>query len=179
MAAHALGTASERWISALETLDAAVAAGERALPRNAGLLLTADHGMIDVPHEHHVLIDERPPLVAGVRHVGGDPRLLHLYLEPDMTPSQRDDLLAAWREQEGSRAWVLSREEAVEAGVFGAVDPEVLPRIGDILVGPRQAIAYYDSRTASESARSMVGQHGSFTAVEREVPLLRFGAARP
>ncbi|PVZ94895.1 hypothetical protein DDQ50_11205 [Amnibacterium flavum] len=178
MAAHAGGTQSDRYLAGLEAVDAAVASGDRALAPGVGMLVTADHGMVDVSADRHVLIDERPGLVDGVRHVGGDPRLLHLYLEPDLPLHAAEGLAERWRDAEGHRAWVFTRAEAVAAGVFGPVDDEVLPRIGDILVGAREPIAYYDARTASASSRAMVGQHGSFTAAEREVPLLRFGAAR-
>nr|WP_251858493.1 alkaline phosphatase family protein [Herbiconiux sp. L3-i23] len=178
MAAHAAGTSSDRWIAALEALEAAVSDTVRSLPPDVALLLTADHGVLDVAESSHVLIDERPDLVDGVRHVGGDPRLLSLYLEPDLPGAARAALVERWRDAEGERAWILTRDEAVAAGVFGEVDIEVLPRIGDILVGARAPIAYYDSRVATAASRQMIGQHGSFTAREREVPLLRFGAAQ-
>ena len=54
--------------------------------------------------------------------------------------------------------------------------PDVVPRIGDILVAARKAVAYYDSRSATPKAQNMVGQHGSFSSEELGVPLLRFGA---
>ncbi|MDQ1553616.1 MAG: hypothetical protein QOK46_694, partial [Microbacteriaceae bacterium] len=40
----------------------------------------------------------------------------------------------------------------------------------------RKNIAYYDSRANSQQARSMIGQHGSWSPEESNVPLLRFGA---
>jgi glucose/arabinose dehydrogenase len=70
----------------------------------------------------------------------------------------------------------VSRDEAVTAGLFGDVDADVAPRIGDIIVAARKAIAYYDSRSATDSGRLMVGQHGSWSDDEVRVPLLRFGA---
>jgi hypothetical protein len=176
MAAHAGGTGSERFLTALETVDAAVREAAATLPRNTVMLVTADHGMLDVGESAHVLIDERPRLVDGIRHVAGDPRLLALHFEPDLPEDARERLVQLWRDEEGERAWVLTRAEAIEAGVYGPVDDEVAPRIGDLLIAARGPIAYYDGRTASDGARSMVGQHGSFTAREREVPLLRFGA---
>ena len=55
---------------------------------------------------------------------------------------------------------------------------EVLPRIGDVIVAARKLIAYYDSREPNQSARSMIGQHGSLTDEELRVPLVRLGAYR-
>ncbi|QJU55997.1 alkaline phosphatase family protein [Herbiconiux sp. SALV-R1] len=174
--AHAKGWESDRWLAALETLDAEFGAFERTLRRGEGLLLTADHGVVDVPATSQIVFGEVPELVAGVQHVGGDPRCVQLYLSPDASVADRARLAEAWRSSESSRAWVATREEAVEAGWFGAVDDEVLPRIGDVLVAARKLVAYYDGREGDTSGRSMIGQHGSLTAEETMVPLLRSGA---
>jgi hypothetical protein len=186
MAAHAAGWESARWRAELEALDAAVARFAGGLRRREGLILTADHGVLDVPASRHVLFDTVPELVAPVRHIGGDPRCLQLYLHPDALdeastgPGSRAGAAAAlaeaWRAVEGERAWVFTRAEAVAAGLFGTVDDEVLPRIGDVIVAARKAIAYYDSREPNQSARSMIGQHGSLTDEELLVPVIRAGA---
>lgn len=173
MTAHASGWESGRWTDQLETLDAAVRRFAASLGPDEGLLVTADHGVLDVPTSSHVLIDEQDDLVDGVRHVAGDPRCLQLHLEPD---ADRDALVEAWRAREGRRAWVATREEAIDAGWFGEVDAAVLPRIGDVLIAARGLVAYYDGRTSTAQGRAMIGQHGSWTPEETRVPLLRFGA---
>jgi hypothetical protein len=175
VAAHATGWESAEWIAQLETLDGAVRDFERTLRRGDGLLVTADHGVLDVAQRSQVLIDADPALLDGVRHVAGDPRCLQLHLEPDLGTGQRERLADRWRSAESGRAWVATRREAIEANWFGAVRPEVEPRIGDILIAARKNIAYYDGRTASAHARAMVGQHGSWSPAEVRVPLLRFG----
>jgi hypothetical protein len=174
-AAHAHGWQSEQWTTALESTDAAVRELSSALGPRQGLIVTADHGLLDIPGRAHVLIDD-PALLDGVRFIAGEPRCLQLYLEPDARETDRARLLTAWRESEGQRAWVASRDEAISAGWFGAVRPEVRPRIGDIIVAARKAIAYYDGRLSDPPGRSMVAQHGSWSPAELRVPLLRFGA---
>ncbi len=177
IASHALGSESAAWISQLETLDQAVRDFTASLRRGEGLLVTADHGVLDVPSRSHVLFDVRPELVDGIRFVAGDPRCLQLHFEPDASARHRALVTARWREEEGGRAWVLTREEAIGAGWFGAsVAPEVVPRLGELFVAARKGIAYYDSRTSSQHARAMVGQHGSWSPEETRIPLIRFGA---
>ncbi len=176
VAAHAHGWESAKWLAELERLDAEVSALDAGLRADEGLLVTADHGVIDVPHTKHVLFDTVPELVAGVRYVGGDPRCLQLYLEPGQDSVDATSLAQAWREIEGERAWVFTRDEAVEVGLFGRVAPEVMPRIGDVIIAARKIVAYYDSRDANQAPRSMVGQHGSLTDEELRVPLIRAGA---
>jgi predicted AlkP superfamily pyrophosphatase or phosphodiesterase len=176
-AAHALGWQSGKWLRKLEEVDAAVTEFAAGLRRTEGLLVTADHGMLDVPARSHILFDSEPELVDGIRFVAGDPRCLQLHFEPDASEQHREVVLQRWRAAEGGRAWIASRAEAIDAGWFGAeVHPDVVPRIGDILVAARKAVAYYDSRSATPKAQNMVGQHGSFSSDELGVPLLRFGA---
>lgn len=167
--AHAHGLTSARWLAALEELDAATATLVAALGPRQGLLVTADHGMVDVPESAQVLVP--PELLAGVRHVAGEPRCLQLHLEKGVDP---DAVAALWRDREGARAWVATRDEAIDAGWFGTVDDAVRPRIGDVLVAARKRFAFYAD--PSDSGRKMVGQHGSLTREETEIPLLRFGA---
>jgi len=167
--AHARGLNSARWVGAVESLDAEVAGLAASLGPRHGLLVTADHGMVDVPVGGQIVV--RAELLAGVRHVAGEPRCLQLHLEPGIDASV---VAANWREAEGVRAWVATRDEAIGAGWFGRVDPEVRPRIGDVLVAARKRYAYYAD--PDDSARRMVGQHGSLTPEETAIPLLRFGA---
>jgi hypothetical protein len=174
--AHAHGWESDRWISALEALDAEIAGFERRMPRGTGLIVTADHGVVDVPAHRHVFVDASPELVDGIRHVAGEPRCLGLVYEPDIDAGGRAALLARWREAEGARAWVLSAEEAIAAGLYGEVEAENRDRIADVLVAARAGIAYYDRREPDRRGEDMVGQHGSLTDEETRIPLIRAGA---
>lgn len=99
--------------------------------------------------------------------------MLHLYAED----GRADDVLRRWQDAESSRAWVMSRDEAASAGLFGpSPDSDVLPRIGDVLVAARTTVAYYDDREPDKKPQNMIGQHGSLTDQERVVPLVRLGA---
>jgi hypothetical protein len=170
---HKHGWESDEWAATLEGVDAATARLAAELPANVGAVVTADHGMVDVPRHRQLLLAEGDGLTEGVRLLGGEPRMLHLYAEDGAA----DHVLRAWRASEGGRSWVLSRDEAISAGLFGpAVSADVLPRIGDVLVAARAAVAYYDDRLADKGPQRMVGQHGSLTDEERAVPLIPLGA---
>jgi hypothetical protein len=173
--AHASGWESGEWTRTLELIDSCVRQFTANLGPAAGVLVTADHGVIDIPAGSHVVYDESPELMRGVRHAGGEPRCLQLYFDPEADAQQRAATVAAWHESEDDRAWVLTRDEAIDADWFGAVTPEARPRIGDLIVAARKGIAYY-SVHSNPRARAMVGQHGSWSPAEVQVPLLRFGA---
>ena len=176
-AGHRYGCQSDRWEHQLEELDSTVKRLSATLPAGTTILLTGDHGMLDVPASQRIDYAADASLVAGVRHTAGEPRMVHLYLEPDATEAHRDSLVDAWRRRFGERIWVFTRDQAVAAGLFGDVLPEVAPRIGDIMIAARDTLALYDTRRARPASLEVVGQHGSLTRAEREVPLLCFPAA--
>ncbi|WP_127475004.1 alkaline phosphatase family protein [Microbacterium sulfonylureivorans] len=169
---HRRGWQSDEWVVGLEKVDAASRTLAGALAPGTGAVVTADHGMVDIPRHRHILLGEGDGLVDGVRLIGGEPRMLHLYAEP----GEADVVLAAWTAAESSRSWVLSRDDLLDSGLFGAVDAEVRDRIGDVVIAARSGVAYYDDRIADKGPQRMIGQHGSFTPEERIVPLIRLGA---
>ena len=168
-AGHKHGVDSPEWVTALEGIDAALAV--RA-PAGVGVLVTSDHGMVDVPANRQVVLEEEH--LAGIRHVGGEPRMLHVYLEPD---ADHAAVTARWRADLDGAADVITRDEAIGHGLFGpTVGAAAASRIGDLLVVARGAGAVYDGTAADQRGRGMVGQHGGLTPEERQVPLIRLGA---
>ncbi len=177
--AHGAGWESPEWTERLEQVDGEVGRLSSGLRAREGLLVTADHGIIDIPVTSHLLIDSAPQLLTGVRHVAGGPRCLQLHFDPGLSDVAKDALVARWREAESDRSWVVTRDEAIAAGWFGPVDVQVEPRIGDVLVAARKNVAYYDGRTADRRSLAMIGQHGSWSPAELQVPLIRFGVLAP
>jgi hypothetical protein len=141
------------------------------LPPDAVLYVTADHGMTN-PAER-VDVESADALCHGVALLGGEPRARHVYAEPGAAA----DVLAAWRETLGDLAWVLPREEAVAAGWFGwspeETQPEILPRIGDVLAVPYADVAIVAPK-AEPLESKLVGMHGSMVPAEQLVPLLSY-----
>jgi len=177
-AGHRHGCQSAEWEHQLEELDATVRRLNATLPAGTTVLVTGDHGMVDVPESQRIDFSAEPALVTGVRRTAGEPRMVHLYLEhgTDDAGRLRLRLLEAWRRRFGDRIWAFTRDEAVAAGLFGEIRGPVGPRIGDVMIAARDALAFYDTRRVPASALEVVGQHGSLTKAEREVPLLCFRA---
>jgi hypothetical protein len=158
---------SASWRHQLGVVDRMVEQLAAGLPDDAVLLVTGDHGMVDVPDSTRLDIAEEPALLEGVRLLTGEPRARYVHTEPGAA----DDVLAAWRSVLGRRAWVASRDEAVASGVFGDVDPAVALRIGDVVVLARGSWAFTD--VLSEPTSSLLTAfHGSLTSAELAVPLL-------
>ena len=169
---HTFGCASWEWGNELESIDRALGVLAERVPSDTAVYVTADHGMVDAPHALRIDLAHDPELVAGVRHVGGEPRSLQLYCEDGAGA----DVLATWEQRMGTRAWVASREEVIEAGWFGAVRPEVLPRIGDVLALMKDNFAVVHSGRTRPEILALRGLHGSVTADERTIPFVRISA---
>jgi Type I phosphodiesterase / nucleotide pyrophosphatase len=167
---HRDGCHSAAWRHQLATIDGFVSRLRGALPADTTLLVTGDHGMLDVPFDRRVDVDSDPRLRAGVYLVGGDPRLRYLYTEGGAA----DDVVAAWRDRLGPEALVLTRDEAVARGWFGRVEDRVLPRIGDVVIASLGDLAV-ECNAVFPTEASLLGWHGSLTADEMLVPLLVAG----
>jgi Type I phosphodiesterase / nucleotide pyrophosphatase len=169
---HVHGCQSWEWGDELELIDRALGRLVAGVPSDTSVYVTADHGMVDAPHALRIDLAHDTELAADIRHVGGEPRSLQLYCEQGSS----EDVLATWRARVGARAWVLSRDEAVEQGLFGAVSDHVMPRIGDVIVAMRDNFAIVDSRSARPALLALLGLHGSLTPAEMAIPFLQVPA---
>ncbi|MER7166305.1 nucleotide pyrophosphatase/phosphodiesterase family protein [Micromonospora sp. NPDC000207] len=165
---HLTGVDSELWRIAATELDGLLARLVDGLPADAALLVTADHGQLNIPVEHRFDLDTDPRLSAGLRLVAGEPRVRYLHV----TPGAEADVVAAWSAVLGDAAQVTTRAEAVAAGWFGPVPEEHLGRIGDVVVVCRDTYVVVASVSESPMAARLVGYHGADTAAEMTVPLL-------
>ncbi|WP_282851560.1 alkaline phosphatase family protein [Gulosibacter sediminis] len=171
---HSQGWESDAWTVRLEELDASIDRLLELVPDDIGILLLADHGMVDVARERQRDIDDALP--SDVVAVAGEPRLRHIYLPDDATDLDREVLASRLRAAEGDLAVALTRDEAIARGWYGDdVDPEVFDRIGDVVLAAVGDVSYY-VRPMPASMRQMIGQHGSVTPEETTVPLVRLGA---
>jgi Type I phosphodiesterase / nucleotide pyrophosphatase len=162
---HLHGSRSPAWRHHLAFVDLLVRRLAEVMPPDAALYVTADHGMTDPTVR--VDVDAEPGLRAGVALLGGEPRARHVYA----ADGAEADVLAAWRERFDGSAWVMTRDEAVAAGLFGPVAAAMAGRIGDVVAVPYADVAIVATR-AEPVESALVGMHGSLVPAEQLVPLL-------
>ncbi|MET7771890.1 nucleotide pyrophosphatase/phosphodiesterase family protein [Nocardia sp. NPDC005366] len=167
---HVRGPSSDAWLYELAHVDRLVDTIAAHLPPDSALLVTADHGMVEL--KSTVDFDHVAELRDGVAQLGGEPRARHVYTVDGAVA----DVADAWRANLGADFEVLPRAEIIERGWFGpVVTDEIADRIGDLVVaasGPRAVV-----RSGAEPLQSaMIGHHGSLTAAESNVPLRTFVA---
>lgn len=174
-AGHAHGIDSEQWRTALAEVDALIGALLRRVPRGTRVHLTADHGMVDTSAAHTVDLAEEPAILSLVEEVTGEARALALHAVPG--DGAAEELAERMRVLMGERALVLTREQVLASGLLGpaatAIPEHVRGRIADVLVLARGRWGVDDFSRRPETARSMIGVHGSLTSAEAVVPLLR------
>lgn len=179
---HRHGWGSQEWTHELEELDSSLRRLCARLPQDTVVVLSADHGMVDVPPEGRVDLTGVPGLLDDVRTSAGEPRCLQLHLGPVESTDRRLELQQLvrrrWEDSElGDRVRVQTREQLIDDGWFGPADslrPEVLGRIGDLVITPLgEDLALHDLSRIGPQTLRMVGQHGGMTPAETRVPLLR------
>lgn len=163
---HAQGVRSDAWHGHLLRIDRFLGRLREALPPSTTLVITGDHGMIDVPPDHRVIVEDEPALLDGVDVLAGEGRLRQLQLRPGVSV---DEVAAAWRERLGALAWIRTRDEAIAEGWFGTANPMVIDRLGQVLVALRSDWAVMTRALPRELG--LVGMHGSLTPDEMQVPL--------
>jgi hypothetical protein len=168
--AHRFGVDSHNWRETLEELDSIVSKFSTAMPKASGAILTADHGVIDVPKSNQIFLDEFASL-KDILMIGGDPRAGYLYLEAGT------DLVAKRRDIEDELSGlvdVVSVAELVAAGWFEPLS-EAASRISpDLVLLPKAERVVYHRGFAKQKSLEMIGQHGGMLKAEWEVPLLIF-----
>lgn len=169
-AAHVFGIGSAEWHAAATHVDALLTRLVEGLPPDAALLVTADHGGLNVPPQARVDVGADPRLAAGVHMVAGDPRVRYLHTVAGAT----DDVVAAWTEVLDGRAEVRVRDDAVAAGVFGPMRGDRVRRVGDVVVTCTGDIAILATGYEPPEVARLVGMHGAATAAELAIPLITF-----
>jgi hypothetical protein len=165
---HICGVDSDAWRHEAAEVDRLLTRLVDGLPVDAALLVTADHGQLDIPLGYRLDYDADPRLRAGVSVLAGEPRVRYLHT----VPGARDDVLATWRSVLGAAGWVAPREEAVAAGWFGPVPEDHLQRVGDVVVACHDRYAVVATRSEPEIISRLIAYHGSYTAAEMRIPLL-------
>ena len=134
------------------------------LPAGAVLLVTADHGQVDVGPR---VLPPAPEVLAATKYQSGEGRFRWLHAKPGAAA----DLLKVATAAHSDVAWVVSKEEILEAGWFGpSMAGPVASRLGDVALVARDPISFDDP--ADSGPFQLVCRHGSLTSAEMLVPLI-------
>ena len=171
-AGHVNGVASEQWRGELIHVDNGVRLLAEQLKPGTLLVVTGDHGMVDLRPEQRLDLADYPELASGVDVLAGEARARYIRARPGAA----DDVMDVWRSILGDRMWIWSREEVIATGIFGAsVSSRARERIGDIVAAAYEPVGIFQRDVDPAQAR-FNGHHGSLTAAEQLVPFLVYRA---
>lgn len=173
--AHEYGIGHRRTREHLRQVEAQL---RRFLQTIAGsdtlLLVTSDHGFVDIAPAQRLLLNDQPQLLQRLRlPLAGESRLAFVHAKPE----QRAALGAELADYLGERGTVYDGGRFIEAGFFGPGEPHpaLAQRVGDFVVAMADGWTLRD-RLPGERPFSPVGVHGGLSDAERWVPLAVFEA---
>ncbi|HEY9287392.1 MAG TPA: alkaline phosphatase family protein [Candidatus Dormibacteraeota bacterium] len=171
-AGHVNGVASEQWRGELGNIDNAVRMLAEQLRPGTLLVVTGDHGMVDLRPDQRLDLADYPELASGVQVLAGEARARYIRAEPGAA----NDVIDVWRAILGDRMWIWSREEAIASGIFGAsLSDRARERIGDVVAAAFDSVGVFQREVDPAQAR-FNGHHGSLTPAEHLVPFLVYRA---
>jgi hypothetical protein len=161
--AHARGL-GEYYDDELVAVDRMVGDLLASLPAGAALVVTADHGQVEVGGRGEILGGD---IMDAVTLLSGEGRFRWLHVRP----GAQDTVVHAAQEHFGDVAWIRTREQIINDGWLGGVpSAAVASRMGDVALMPFVATAFLDPADTGELR--LLARHGSLTPAEMLVPLL-------
>lgn len=169
---------AEEFFTALETkLIAPLREGTRTKKGDTLLLVTADHGMVEMDYRRTVLLDRvAPELLADTTRTGaGDPiipcgssRDLFLHYEQGGI----DEKIRALQDILGEKGEVYPTQYLLDRGFFGSASPELCANLGQICILPYQGESVYIAGPNDRFLAHFIGHHGGLTPEEMDSILL-------
>jgi predicted AlkP superfamily pyrophosphatase or phosphodiesterase len=161
--AHEYGLA-DVYDAEVRSVDRLVADLIDVLPPEAALVVTADHGQVDVGDR---VVRLHPSVLAETQMQSGEGRFRWLHARP----GRADALLEAATDRHSDEGWIVTRDQAIAEGWFGPkVSEAARSRLGDVALVARQDISFFDPDDTGPYV--LIGRHGSLTEAEMLVPLL-------
>jgi predicted AlkP superfamily pyrophosphatase or phosphodiesterase len=162
---HGIGDAYNDEVAAADRLVSDLIS---VLPPGACLVVTSDHGQVDVGDQIVALSSE---VLDVTSLLSGEGRFRWLHARPGL----EGRLIETARELYSGQAWVRTRDEAVAEGWFGGpLSSDAATRVGDVVLAPFETVAFLDPADVGDVR--LRSRHGSLTSAEMMVPLLAAGA---
>jgi len=144
--------------------------GDRT-PGDTLVILTADHGHASVDPDRLIDLEADVELRALLRNpIAGEPRVVFLHTD------RAADVKAYLEHAYPGTFFLIDREDAIEAGLFGRGDPTLVrKRVGEVLAMVSDDRGASVVRVDGQVVRHR-GSHGGMTADEMRIPVLLWRA---
>ena len=168
---HKNGWTSSGYATMLEDLDALVRSFVSRLPKDCGLIITADHGMVETTKEKQLILDDYLESSGHTEFYGGDTRAGFVYLDD---PSSIDQVVSDL--QPVSYAFdAVSTQSAIAAGWFGPIGHEAKARLPELMLLAKSNYTLFHTQYFKARSFEMISHHGALSPAETRIPLFKFG----
>jgi len=168
---HQSGWSGSGWAAMLEELDVMLRSFCDQIPKDTGVVITADHGMIETSKPRQLVLDNCYDKSGSVQFVGGDTRVNYVYLGD----SGAIDQVVADLEPFSYAFDAVKTEEAIAANWFGEVLQPAKDRLPELMLLAKSDFTLYHSKYFKARSFDMIAHHGSLSPAEIRVPLIRIG----
>lgn len=133
-------------------------------------IVTADHGLIDIPQENKLKLNDFPKLQSCLSlPLCGENRVPFCYVRPSKL-----ELFKSFVTNEMDKyCSMLSIDEALDMNLFGLgeMNPKFFDRVGDYILLMKENYILYDL-VLNENVHPFIGYHGGLSDQELYVPLI-------
>ncbi len=161
---HDKGVISESVLELTRSIEQEIASWQRRF-QNLLLLVTADHGHIDV--EGTCLEDYPDIMDCLVRSPSIEPRAMNLFVKE----GRIKEIKQLFKQHFSEEFMLISKEEALEKRLFGPQPyfPWIEKALGDLIAVSTGKLCLFNTRQQCEQ---MKGAHAGATIEERRIPLI-------
>ncbi|MDD5192905.1 MAG: alkaline phosphatase family protein [Candidatus Nanoarchaeia archaeon] len=169
---HEFGVDSKKTLKAFRKLDRELGKFVKSIKNtNTKVIITADHGSVNVPASKKIIVNERPEFMEMLSApICGDFRYAFCFVKA----SRKQDFEKYVKTRLKNSCNLYKSIDLVKKGYFGLETPSniFLERIGDYTLIMRENYGIYQRLINEESRKYNIGEHGGLSKEEMFVPLI-------
>jgi predicted AlkP superfamily pyrophosphatase or phosphodiesterase len=168
--AHEKGIGSKKAEKHLRELNKKIELLVRSIKgSNSTLIITADHGLLDVPKDRIIRLEHHPRLKECLAMSPcGEGRVAYFYVRP----TKVKEFEKYFKDKLSRYCDLYKSEDIIKKGYFGLFEPnpKLFDRIGDYVLIMKENYLFKDE--IEENPNRFIGHHGGVSKEEMLVPLI-------
>jgi len=170
---HKFGTEDKTTLAHFIEIERKIASFVKSIKdTDTTLIVTADHGLIDVPEDKIIEVNKHPKFKEClVMPLTGEKRLSYAYVKPFKVKDFENYVKNNFKDV----CWLHKSQDLVDKKLFGLYKPEpkLLDRIGDYTLIMKDGYAIKD-KVINYQDHKITARHGGVSKQEMFVPLIVF-----
>lgn len=168
---HRNGWQSSGWAALLEDLDLTLRTFIAKVPSDVGIVITADHGMVDTENDRKLFLDDQLEIGGALDFFGGDTRASYVYLKDPKAAAQVVENLAPI----ANFVSPVLLDGTSSGKLYGELSAEANDRMPDLILFAKSNYTLFHSQHSKKRSSEMFAHHGGLSSAETRIPLIRLG----